>query len=126
MKAQLCLLGGVPFYCHEGTNWKDPQVHLPRARIDVQGMKVCESWKRQISALAKRGYFKNRGAVKRNYAQLGLGALAMVTVGATEVERKFCMKTLRGCVEALIKERDKLLLLALMFEALFLTGSYGE
>jgi hypothetical protein len=81
----------------------------------MKGLKPCETWKRQVKALAARGYFKENGRVKRDYAQLGLGALAKSVQSPRQAKRY--MNMLRDCIDALVKERRRFLFLA------FLTAS---
>jgi hypothetical protein len=58
IKSRLCALGGVPFYCHEGTDWKDPDSHVVKnyAELRERGPRVCAGWKAETGRVARAGF----------------------------------------------------------------------
>src|SRR5687768_13908566 len=75
LKAQLCILGGLPFYCHHDMDWRNPDAHKKKSRQAVRQMEICAGWKREVAALARAGYFKANRLIKRAYGELGLCAV---------------------------------------------------
>lgn len=79
IKAELSLLGGLPFYCHhlrDGTEVDlDDYKPFTPALMRGLGVQVCEGWRREVQALAATGYYKQNPAIKRLYAIGGLQAL---------------------------------------------------
>lgn len=107
LKAQLCLLGGLPFYCHHNLDWRKAETHEKKPRRVVREMDICGGWKREVAALARAGYFKTHRLIKRAYAQIGLGALETFASETDKREKATAKKALRGVIEALVKERDQ-------------------
>lgn len=76
LKAQLCVLGGLPFLCHHGQNWQDEAAHKRTPREARQaGMVSCAGWKREVKALAAKGYYREVGEVLRVYGMAAIKAL---------------------------------------------------
>ena len=52
--SQICAAGALPFFCHVGVDWRDPQVHLLSAPVLAKaaggGLRVCTGWKRAVAA----------------------------------------------------------------------------
>jgi hypothetical protein len=108
LKAQICLLGGLPFYCHHDEERQNLDANEPSRRVEVRAMRICASWKRDTAELARAGYFKTDNAVKRVYAQIALGALeTFVNTDSSQIDKKTARRTLRGCLEWLIEARAK-------------------
>jgi hypothetical protein len=107
LKAVLCSLGGVPFYCHHNVKWRQPEAHRKRSRSEIRKMDVCAGWKREISELAATGYFKSHRLIKRAHAELGLGALETFAGKLSKRRKAMAKKTLHGVIHALVKERDR-------------------
>jgi hypothetical protein len=74
LKAQICLMGGIPFHCHHNIEWWKPEEHKKKTREQVQKMEICRGWQREVAQLAATGYFKTLRAEKKVYGELGLGA----------------------------------------------------
>jgi len=105
LKGVLCLLGGLPFYCHHNIDWWNPDLdgYMPRAR----DLDICAGWKRETQKLAATGYFKKHRMIKQTYAKIGLGALVTFIHGISKSEKAKAMKALDGVIRALVKERDE-------------------
>jgi hypothetical protein len=106
LKAQICLLGGIPFHCHHNIEWWKPEAHKKKTRAQVQQMEICGGWQREVAKLAATGYFKTLRAEKKVYGQLGLGALETF-VGGLECKKAMARRTLDRIIRALVKERDR-------------------
>lgn len=77
IKAQLCVLGAIPFYCHENLDWQNPEAHkAKRADVKMLGVGICQGWKREVAELAKTGYYRDRGDSKKDLAAIGIVNLA--------------------------------------------------
>ena len=107
LTAQICLLGGVPFYCHHDEDCTKPDAHKPKGR---SAMRICAGWRRETAQLSRSGYFKIHKAEKRVYAQIALAALDTFTGKETsQVDQKTAHRTLRDCLKWLFQARDKCL-----------------
>jgi hypothetical protein len=90
IKARLCALGGLPFYCHEGTNWKDPHSHrvASHAELRARGIRVCAGWKAEVGRLADAGHFRKGRLFKRALAFVGLESLIIFLSKESDPEDK--------------------------------------
>jgi hypothetical protein len=80
LRGQLCLLGGLVFYCHHDRagalqDLKGMRMAERGALVREGKLVVCQGWRREVQALAQAGYYLENQAIKRMYAELGLGAL---------------------------------------------------
>ena len=74
LKATLCVLGAVPFYCHYTKNGEDLHTDKPRL-LKTNDMKVCDGWKQAIRKQLKLGNLRPELAQKRSLAKVALAAL---------------------------------------------------
>jgi hypothetical protein len=110
IRAQLCLLGAIPFYCHHGADGTLRDVgSVTRAeqRVAVQTgfMVICQGWRREVNSLARSGYYARSAKSKRVYAELGLGALQIFTTTEDGERKEWAAETLEDILLALYKER---------------------
>lgn len=110
IKAQFCLLGGIPFYCHHARDGsiQSLQTVTPaerRERIQTGLMIVCQGWRREVGKLAAEGYYTKAPAAKRAYAMLGLGALQIFLSEEEGEKKERAAQTLQDVILALNKER---------------------
>lgn len=77
LKCQLAALGGFPFYCHDGQDWRDPESHRTATRSEIRrrGIRICAGWKEAVAKLAREGHFNEGRLLKRCFAIAGLEAL---------------------------------------------------
>lgn len=77
LKAQLCALGALPFYCHDGQDWRDPESHSVATRREIRGrgIRICFGWKTAVGKLAREGHFREGRILKQCFAVAGLEAL---------------------------------------------------
>src|SRR5688572_13119984 len=69
LKVQLCVLGGIPFFCHDNIDWRNPEMHrATREQLRARGLRVCAGWKREVGDLAKSGYYKRARLIIRGFA----------------------------------------------------------
>lgn len=87
--AKLCVLGGSPFWCHEGKDWKDPanHGHMSKERFRALGLKICGGWVREVQRLAAAGYFKECRMWKAACAQLGIESLELYRAESDPAEK---------------------------------------
>jgi hypothetical protein len=106
LKAQICLLGGIPFHCHRNIEWWKPEEHKKKTPEQVQQMEICGGWQREIAQLAATGYFKTERCRNKLLGQLALGALETFVHGF-KCKKATAKRTLDRIIRALVKERDK-------------------
>lgn len=105
IKAQLCVLGAIPFYCHEKLDWQNPEAHkAKRADVKVLGVGICQGWKREVAELAKTGYYKDRGDCKQDMAAIGIANLAKFIESKRGSQEK---KDASEVLEFIIKELNE-------------------
>lgn len=75
LKGQLCVLGGLPFYCHSTFDCRKESGVGTKADVRRLGMRICRGWKREVAALAGTGYYDDRREVKRQMALIGTANL---------------------------------------------------
>lgn len=127
-KGFITAMAGNPFFCHESLHWqveaKDAVVvrntpQIMRAAllaITLEGHKpkVCSGWKRSVSELASRGWFKGEGArARRLVARHALRELTEVSSNGgfgkrTTSRRNRAMKSLGSCIAVLAEDLKKL------------------
>lgn len=90
LKGQLCALGGLPFYCHDGQDWQDPESHTvaTRREIRARGIRICAGWKSSVARLAREGHFRDGRVLKQCFAVAGLEALHGFLHAGEDVEFK--------------------------------------
>lgn len=90
IKAQVCVMAGLPFYCHHGQDWQAPDASRRRsaAEMRAEGFETCAGWKREVCGLAAEGYFKKRRTMKKIFGELALGALEIWTSKDVDDEDK--------------------------------------
>jgi hypothetical protein len=110
LRGQLCLLGGIVFYCHHAAdgslqNLKGMRME-ERGRLVREGkLIVCQGWRREVATLSHEGYYREHGDIKRMYAELGLGALLLFTGEAEGLEKERARDLLYDVIMALNKAR---------------------
>lgn len=58
LKAEICVLGGLVFYCHDTIDgWKTQGKFTTRKQIQEERWKPCAGWAGKVQELAKIGYF---------------------------------------------------------------------
>jgi hypothetical protein len=110
LRGQLCLLGGLVFYCHHDRagalqDLKGMRMAERGALVREGKLVVCQGWRREVQALAQAGYYLENQAIKRMYAELGLGALLMFTGEAEGLEKERARDILYDVIMALNKAR---------------------
>jgi hypothetical protein len=73
LRAQICVLGGIPFACHHNFNWRGGKVEwfkLPRNQ-----RKMCGGWQREVRALSLKGYFDEYRSIRRAVAEVALDSI---------------------------------------------------
>lgn len=111
IKAQLCLLGGIAFWCHhavDGSIQDLSDVKSPmKLREGVQSgrITICQGWRRETRRLAETGWFSRGLRLKRVIAKLGIGAL-QIFISTDDKERKEeAAKTCEASILWLNRER---------------------
>lgn len=76
LKALVCALTGVPFWCHHGMNWQTTPKHLSRAEFQALNLHICEGWRREVSKRIKPGLAGKRRRLIRRWK--GEAALMLI------------------------------------------------
>lgn len=110
LRAQLCLLGGIPFYCHhddEGNLRDLSDIHPSQRRAEIQAgrLRICAGWRREVAAASAAGYYRTNRDAKRAYAVFGLGALARYLTAKGRREKRRLARVLGDIVIGLSRER---------------------
>jgi hypothetical protein len=100
LEAALCVLGGIPFYCHHDKAGRD--FHASKDKPTMVDLVVCEGWKREVRAASRDPRWRKKRMLRRTYAQIGIEALNVLTAGADEATRKHALGQVRDAVEALV------------------------
>jgi hypothetical protein len=115
LKAQLCSLGAVPFYCHESIDWRDPDSHRMRTHGELRELRragkfqMCGGWQREVNRLARLGFFGTafHRMVKRAYAMTGLEALAIFVASDDAEDKRDARRQLFDIIRAFVKAKRK-------------------
>lgn len=97
LKGQICLLGGEPFYCHDGKDWQSPQYHgrISRAQFKEFDPQICQGWASRVRLLAKAGYYKEKPLWRKAWAQIARKALEEFCATKNRKEKRQAMRTLK-------------------------------
>lgn len=76
LRSTVCALSGVPFFCHEGFDWRNFRQGLPPR----EHRKVCAGWQQNVRQLAAKGRFANEDR-RRTLHVLGGLALEEIELG---------------------------------------------
>lgn len=105
MKATLCDLGGVPFYCHYDKAGHD--FHADEAKPVVEQLKVCEGWKQAMRKRSKDSRWMEGRTLRKSLAQLALGALELLVDNEDAQDRKTKLRTIRIVIEMLVLKKPR-------------------
>lgn len=73
LRAQICVLGGIPFACHEGFNWRGGAAEW--FKIPRNQRKMCGGWQREVRGLSLKGYYDEYREIRRAIAECALDAI---------------------------------------------------
>lgn len=108
LKAELCVLGGMPFLCHDGQDWKDPASHQQTRREAIRkGYRVCAGWARRAKEHGQAGYYRSDIDEKRRIAGEGMQLLDALSHEEGE-EKEETLEELRSILFSFSHERSKL------------------
>ena len=68
LRAQICALTGVPFWCHHTTSGADitgSSSFKTKAEVSAVGLRICEGWKREVVQNVKPGPATFKRLVRR-------------------------------------------------------------
>lgn len=97
VQSQLCVFGGLPFYCHHGMDWRASNRRAQADTLITEGkMKICNGWKLGVKKLAAKGWFKQNVMAKKLRAMQSLVALHKLNQGneISNSERQEIFKTI--------------------------------
>jgi hypothetical protein len=108
--AQLCALGGLPFYCHHAKDGslvdiREIPVEQRRAEIQAGRLQICRGWRRETAELHRAGYFDAARDLKRQFAEAALRALGVFTGSKAGARKERAAKLLRDVLLALWRSR---------------------
>jgi hypothetical protein len=100
LESQLCVLGGLPFYCHYDRNGVD--FHASEEKPGRLDLVVCEGWKREIREASRDPRWRRRRLLRKAYAQIGLDSLKILTSAEEATERKEALRKIGQAIEYLV------------------------
>ncbi|HEV7674353.1 MAG TPA: hypothetical protein VGQ12_07475 [Candidatus Angelobacter sp.] len=113
LRALVCAVSGIPFYCHHGFDWQTTDISLINRRfVPVGGeltcrMHACAGWKREVARFKANGQIPSDPAVRSVQRQFGEYALCLIkaAIDAPEdsAEKEAHWKELRGVMEMLFQ-----------------------
>lgn len=113
LTAQLCVLGAIPFYCHEGFEWQaygdgDPMPKRKRAELKTLGATICQGWRREVKELAAAGYYDGHRESTRAIAVFGIVQMnKMLAAEEGSLEKREASASLGWAVQELGQQRRK-------------------
>jgi hypothetical protein len=108
LKSMICLLGPLPFMCHNGQDWQDPASHrLAPREVFRQGWRICERWRREVAKLTATGYYEN-ARVTKPFATAALRELDnSLSEDLGEEERTQALQALAEFLATLYRECER-------------------
>lgn len=106
LRAQICVLGGIPFVCHAGFNWRGGKVEW--FKIPRNQRKMCGGWQREVRALSLQGYYDEYRSIRRAVAECALDAIEELVVCGNEgddQERLDARRRIERCLRILAEKR---------------------
>jgi hypothetical protein len=106
LRAHICVLGGIPFACHEGFNWRGGAVEW--FKIPRNERTMCCGWQREVRALSLKGYFDEYRSIRRAVAECALDAIELLVVYGNEGDskgREEEAKRINRCLRILTEKR---------------------
>lgn len=76
LKAVLCVLTPLPFWCHRGIDWAAKDVEEKRARsaelVKSGEQVICQGWRAEVARLGATGYYGVHSEVTRLVGQMAV------------------------------------------------------
>jgi|ERR1700732_1421592 len=105
MKATLCELGGVPFYCHLDRAGVD--FHASEDKPPASQLRICEGWKKAMRVVAQNPVWRKNRSLRKAFAEIGIGALERLVDNDDPEDRARHMKTVGMAVRALVLKKPR-------------------
>lgn len=100
VKGALCVLGGLPFYCHYDKAGVD--FHETDEKPPANMLKICEGWKASVAEAAADPRWRKNREIRKAYAHLGLDALTMLAGNEDAASRKAELKNVERAINGLV------------------------
>lgn len=101
LRALICALGGIPFYCHQGFDWRTAKGRFPAGAP----RKVCEGWKREVALKAKDPEWRKTLWFRRAIAELTVGAVEQFVSEEDPGEKKRLLRVMQRGIRKLAQKR---------------------
>lgn len=101
IRALLCELGGVPFYCHYDKSGRDFH-HTPDDKPVLVQLRVCEGWKAAVRKRAANPEWREDRSLRKTVAGVALGAVERLAQPYEPHEREQLLKTIADSIAALV------------------------
>jgi hypothetical protein len=105
MKATLCDLGGVPFYCHHDKDGND--FHAATDKPPMSQLRICQGWAAQMRERAADPAWRKDRSLRKAFAQMALGALELLVDNDSKEDRARHLRTIRTAIEMLVLKRPR-------------------
>ncbi len=107
LRAQVCALGGIPFYCHHDMDWLGSGKRT-FTREEARQLKMCGGWQREVNRLAKSGYFKRASHfIMRGLAMAALDSIEIFVSTTDRDDKEHERKVIDRALARLVNLRDK-------------------
>lgn len=106
LRAQICVLGGIPFACHSNFNWQGGA--LEWFKVPRNQRRMCGGWQREVRALSLKGYFDEYRSIRRAIAESALDAIELYLRSSEEGDEKGAaeeLKRIERCLRILAEKR---------------------
>lgn len=106
LRAKVCALGAVPFYCHQGLDGPPGEQYRDQFPPGAP-RRVCQGWKQETASLAKQSWWRESLRVRRWIARIALVHidLAIGREGSLKMEH---WNVVHRAVDLLVQRRPRL------------------
>lgn len=101
MNSMFCELGGKAFFCHYDKAGHD--FHTDSVKPEMNQLVVCQGWKQAMAERAADPVWRRNRKFLRAAAELGSGALELLTRRSTKRERAQHMATIKRSIKLIAK-----------------------
>jgi hypothetical protein len=110
LRAELSVLGGLPFHCHhrkgdEREMENDAEVACSILKGEIP---TCAGWRREVAKLARIGYYRENLSRRKDFAKVGLRCVEMLaSPTVSRQDKDWAFEMLKEVLRALKIERLK-------------------
>ncbi|MGH9522214.1 MAG: hypothetical protein ACRD3E_06755 [Terriglobales bacterium] len=111
LRARVCALGAVPFFCHHSIDWQSQHSWKPNEiRRNARQSGVCAGWKREVKALTAKGWFKHARWLRHALAAVLLERINEWADEKDEARKSALLTQIKAMLRVLTQKRPRLTL----------------